>query len=66
MTVFPINLISNDFVHTIQCGLGGYEDAISPEVSGANFRALDAISPEFTRANSRALDSSNGKFIILD
>jgi hypothetical protein len=42
MTVFPINSISNDFVHTIQCGLGGYNDAISPEFYEANYRALDS------------------------
>jgi hypothetical protein len=42
MTIFSINLISNDFVSTIQCGLGGYEDAISPEFAGANSRALDS------------------------
>ena len=42
MTVVPINLFSNDFVHTIQCGLGGYEDAISPEFAGANSRTLDS------------------------
>ena len=39
MTVFPLNLISNDFVHTVQCGLQGYDDAISPEFAGANSRA---------------------------
>lgn len=44
-------LISNDFFNYVQCGVRGYENAISPSFAGANFRALD---------------SQSGKFILLD